>query len=109
MTDQYQGLGDKITVTAPTGGATEGAIYVGTDRCGVYLSTVTGSASVAVGLEGEFTVAKATGVATTVLDKVYSTSTGAATSTATGNTALGYATEVAATGATTVKVKLAGH
>lgn len=103
----YQGEGNKITLTAATGGVTGGALHVGTDRAGVYDDDADGGELVSVVLEGEVSVTKATGVATTVLDKVYSTSTGAATSaTGAGNVPLGWATEVAATGATSVKVKL---
>lgn len=107
----YVQTGDVITVTAATGGAAKKGIYVGTDRAGVYQGSATGGALVAVALEGVHEVAKAAGAGTaiTVLGKVYSTATGAATpATGVGNVPLGVAVAVAATGDTTCKVKLAG-
>jgi len=104
----YIQTGDVITVTAATGGAAKGGIFVGTDRAGVYQGSATGGALVAVALEDVHEVPKTAGAGTaiTVLDKVYSTATGSATPT--GGTPLGVAVAAAATGDTTCKVKLAG-
>jgi len=106
--NNYRGAGHKIPVTAATGGVTGGTLYVGTNRAGVYDDDADGGDLVSVNLTGEYTVAKAAGVAMTVLDKVYSTSTGDATSaTGAGNVPLGHASAVAATGDSTVQVVLA--
>lgn len=107
MTDQYYGDGNVITVTAPTGGATEGAIYRGADMAGVYLTTKSAGASVAVALEGEFVLAKTAGVALSVGEKLYATTAPAVTSaTGASNLPIGICTLAAATGASTARVKL---
>jgi predicted RecA/RadA family phage recombinase len=107
MTTKYRGKGDVIQITAATGGAAVNELYVGDSCAGVYVGSATGGALVPVALEGEFTVTKATGVAMAVLDLVYSTATGDATSaTGANNVPLGISTAAAATGATTAQVKL---
>ena len=107
MTTRYTGKGDVIQITAATGGAAVNALYVGDSCAGVYVESATGGALVPVALEGVFTVNKAAGVAMAVLDLVYSTATGNDTSaTGAGNVPLGISTAVAATGASTVDVKL---
>ena len=104
--------GMTMTVAAPTGGYTQGAIYKGTDRGGVILETVTGGASVAVALEGAFQVTKKAGANLdfAVGEKVCILTTGGvnkAVPYATGNPIpLGHAIAAAVTGATTVNVKL---
>jgi predicted RecA/RadA family phage recombinase len=109
MASNYLGVGDVIQITA-TGAFTQNTIYVGTDRCGVYLETgVTGDLA-PIALEGIFTLTKAAagGSAFTVLDKAYSTSTGLVSNAATGNVHLGHAVAAAVTGATAVQIKLSG-
>lgn len=110
--------GDKIsdgyayTITAPTGGLTKGAIYEGTEVAGVVQDSVTGGDSVSIAFSGVYEVTKK---AAATLDfafgeGVYSLTTGGVNKAVpTGSTILlGYAMEAAATGATTVKVKLWG-
>lgn len=114
MTDKYIQDGKTITITAATGGATQGNIYKGTHRGGVYLGTVGGGESVGLALEGVFSLTKKAGatldfalgekvaiLTTGGVEKAHPYSTGAG-----ATVALGHAIEAAATGATTVKVKL---
>lgn len=104
--------GDVITVAA-TGGCTQGAIWKGTEVCGVYLETYAASANntaVPVGVEGVFTVTKKAGATLDFAEgeMAYALTTGGANvAVATGSTVpIGWATADAATGATTVTVKL---
>ena len=103
--------GDRIPFTA-AGNITAGKIVVmtaGQKGCaGVAMETVTTGSVVAVAVRGVFEVTKAAGATLdfAVGEKVYTTSTGAATPTATGNTGLGIAYAAAVTGATTAQVLL---
>lgn len=104
--------GNVITVAA-TGGCTQGTLWAGTEVCGVYLETYSASASntaVPVAVEGVFSVPKkaGTGIDFAVGEMAYGLSTaGAYVAVATGATVpIGYATIAAATGDTTVTVKL---
>jgi len=111
MATNYVGVGDVLNLTA-TGAFTKDTIYVGTNRCGVYLETgVTGDIA-PIAMEGVFNLTKAAGAASnlTVLDKVWSTSTGLViNATGAGNVPLGYSLSVVATGGTACVVKLSGH
>lgn len=102
--------GVAIDITAATGGVTAGDIHLGTDLAGVYLSSVTGGATVPTALGGVYTVTKATatsGQAFTVLDKVYAVATGGSNKAKNAGTVpLGHAVEAATTTGTTVKVIL---
>jgi len=107
MTDQYVGEGNQITITAATGGTTEGGIYRGTSRAGVYLDSVTGGASVAVALEGVFTITKPTALDVAAFEDLYVVTGGTLVSTVTAAAVpIGMSTAIAATGITSVTVKL---
>lgn len=103
--------GDRIPFTA-AGNITAGQIVVmlagTTGSAGVAMDTVTTGAVVPVAVTGVFTVTKAAGATLdfAVGERVFTTSTGAATPTATSNTGLGFAYAAAVTGATTVQVRL---
>lgn len=104
--------GDVITVAA-TGGCTQGQIWKGTEVCGVFLETYAASASntaVPVAVEGVFSVPKKAGATLdfAVGEMAYSLTTGGTErAVATGSTVpIGYAVVAAATGATSVTVKL---
>lgn len=109
MTSVYVQKGDVLTIPAATGGVVKDTIYRGEEAAGVYLESATGGDLVPVAMEGVLTVTKAAGggLDFAVLEKVYAT-TGATATPATGanNLPLGLAFEAAATGATTVAVKL---
>lgn len=114
MATNYLGVGDVIEVTAGAGGVTKDTIYKGTNRGGVHLATAASGVSTPVALEGIFTVTKkaAATLDFAVGEKVYILTTGgvnkAVPVTGGSTISLGFAVEAAATGATTVKVKLAG-
>ena len=103
MTNKYVSSGDKQSIVA-AGAVTQGSIYVGTSRSGVYLETATTGDLVAVALRGVFTLAKTTGQAWTNGQAIYATSAGVATSTVGSNIPLGYAWGAAASGDTTAAV-----
>lgn len=103
MTNKYVSSGEKIDITVAAA-VTQGTIWTGTDMHGVYLETGVTGDIVPVALSGIFDLAKGT-TATTIGQRVYVAS-GNITSTATGDM-FGYAVEVAATGDSNVKVKIA--
>ncbi len=90
MTNKYIGSGDKQSIVA-AGAVTQGSIYVGTSRAGVYLETATTGDLVAVAFRGVFTVTKQASQAWTNGQAIYATSAGVATTTVGSNTFLGYA------------------
>jgi predicted RecA/RadA family phage recombinase len=105
---QY-GEGNIINVTT-AGNVTAGNICPLTEIAGVYLDTGTTGAVIPVALEGVFVVAKKAGATLdfAVGEKVQTLTTGGAEKAVPtgGSEPLGIAVEAAATGATTVKVKL---
>jgi predicted RecA/RadA family phage recombinase len=109
MTDKFVQQGDVITITAATGGVTQGAIYRGDESAGVYVESATGGDLVGVALEGVFTLTKAAGggLNLAIGEKAYAT-TGLAVTPATGanNLPIGIAVAAAATGDTTAAIKL---
>ena len=103
MTNAYVQAGKRTNVTLAAN-ATQGTLHDETARAGIYLETgVTGDV-VPVCFEGRFTVAKNTN-AFTAGQKVYSDGS-VVTGSASGNKALGFAAEAAATGDTTAVVDL---
>ena len=103
--------GDRWPITA-SGNVTAGNIVVIFSGikglAGVAMDTVTTGTVVPVATKGVFTVTKKAGATLdfAVGEPAYTTATGAATPTATGNTPLGRAFAAAVTGATTVQVQL---
>ena len=115
MTAKFQGVGDKATITAPTGGLTKDTLFASGDRAGVVLETVSAGEKVSIAYEGEFLLPKKAGATLdfAIGEKVVSLTTGGVercvpVAAATGGEAVGWATAAAATGATEVQVKLGG-
>lgn len=121
MAQNYVESGDQVTVVLSSGQTAfaSGKLYKVGSQIGVILSltrngqTVFSDAASAendiavVALEGVYEVAKATGVAISVGDRLYySTSNANLSKTATGNTFAGFAQEAAGSSATVVKVRL---
>lgn len=101
--------GDVLTLTAGAGGVTKDDIVAGTNRAVIAMETAASGVSYAAAVEGVFQVTKESAQAFTVLDQVFAVTTGGSVVPRnTGTIALGYATAVAATGETTLNVKLAG-
>lgn len=100
--------GDTLTLTAPYavtsgGGALVGAMF------GVAVGDAANGALVALRTTGVFSLAKTTGAAWTVGQKIYWDNTAKeCAGTATGNTLVGVATAAAASGDTTGIVRLNG-
>ena len=111
MATTYVGDGDRKTVTVGAN-YTGGDIYVMTagakGSAGVIVDTVLNGGQGVVALSGVWAVRKKAGANLdfAIGEKVYTTATGDATMTATGNTPLGIAWAAAVTGATTCQVKL---
>lgn len=110
MTYRAVADGDRITVTAG-GAVTAGQVWAGTEVAGIYLGSATGSGvSVAVAVEGVYTCPKKAGANLdfAVGEMAYALSTGGIyTAVPTGATVpIGYAVVAAATGDTSVTLKL---
>lgn len=103
MSNTFVSSGDKINVTL-TGTVTHSTIHDFTDFAGVYLNSGVSGDLVPVAVEGIFTLTKDSSTITAG-QKLYSDGTDV-TTTSSSNTPIGFATEAAATGAATVKVKL---
>lgn len=108
MSNGYKGEGAKFNYTA-TGAVTEGSVIQFEDMCGVALNSGATGDTIPVAICGEFTLAKtaASDTGFTQGDKVYITSAGVINNTASGDKLVGYASSVAATGATAVDVIIA--
>ena len=107
--------GDTINFTAPAGGAVAGNIYKGQNGGGVFKETAASGVSVAVALNGVFTVPKKAGANLDFVayEKVFILTTGTAPNnqkavpvTGGSTVSLGFAVAAAATGATSVQVRL---
>lgn len=107
MAQNYILPGDILPVVAPSGGyATEQVVKVGS-MVGIALGSAVQGATCEVALTGVWQVAKATGTAWAIGDKLYwDAAASKFTPTSTGNTAAGYAFAVAAAGATTGQILL---
>jgi predicted RecA/RadA family phage recombinase len=86
--------GDTLTVPAPSGGVVSGALVIIGSLIGVAGSTAAAGVDVAVKTTGVFELPKVSAQAWTVGAPIY-WEDGAATTTATDNTLIGYATEAA--------------
>lgn len=110
MTDTYQQVGDVITLTASAGGVTKDGLVALNQCCVVALETAASGVAYAAAAEGVFTVTKKAGATLdfAVGEYAYALTTGGVeVAVPTGGTeAVGFAVEAAATGDTTVKVKL---
>lgn len=100
--------GDRLTVTSPSGGTTSGAgVLIGTNLFGVAETTSLAGDTVAVQVEGEFTLPSDTGTAYAVGDSLYWDNTNKrVTKTSASNTKVGYATAVKGSAATSASVLL---
>lgn len=106
MANTYISEGSRVAVTV-SAGATAGDIVVLGAMCGVALSTVPAGGVTVIDRTGEHRLAKATGQAWTVGQKIYWDNTNKrCTTTATGNTFIGHATSAAAASDTTGTVVL---
>lgn len=97
--------GDTLTIPAPAAVSSGGVVIAGALK-GVAAGEAASGSPVDVSTRGVFEIAKVAADAFAVGDPVYfDESAGLATSTATGNTEIGYAVAVAAAGAADVRVK----
>lgn len=101
--------GDNITVPAPYAVASGAGVLVGA-MFGVASSDAALNANVVIVRKGVYTLAKATGQAWTAGARLYWDNTAKnVTTTASGNTLIGFAQVAAASGATTGNVILTGQ
>ena len=105
MTTAYVSDGNSIRHIAGAA-ITSGEVIEYADCVGVAAAAAAIGATVTVHVEGEFTLAKETGVAFTVGDKLYWDATNNNLDKTDTNIPAGICTEAAASGATTAKVKL---
>jgi predicted RecA/RadA family phage recombinase len=106
--NNYLQSGQRLQITAPTGGFTAGACYKTGDSLGVAETTVAGSEEGILLTEGVFTLPKAA-VAFTQGNRVWWDDSAKAMTTVTGgNTLAGIATTTVASGVTTAPVRLNG-
>ena len=106
MTDKYNGVGDKVTVTAAAAIVQGEPVFFGTGMAGVALTSAASGELVSVALEGDFTVAKDDsniGIGANVYAEPIGKNF---TATATGGVLCGKAIAAAGTGASTVRIKL---
>lgn len=103
----YVQPGDTLDLTSPVGGVTSGEATLFGAIFGVAATDAAAGKKVAVKVEGVFTLPKATGAGIDEGAKAYwITVDKKLTATASGNTLIGHAVETAASGATTVTVRL---
>ena len=108
MVKAQAGEGRQIDITAG-GTLVGGTVLLSGSAIGVVAHDAVSGESVPLILQGEFSLAKATGAGITVLAKVYWDDTAKkCTATSAGNTLLGICTVAAASGDTTVMVRLNG-
>lgn len=99
--------GDVLTIPAPAD-VLSGEVVIAGAFHGVALETALSGAKVDVNLKGVWSIAKVSANAFSVGAAIYYDSAAKlATSTSSGNTLIGYATEAAGNGAATVAVRLA--
>lgn len=91
MTNKYISSGDKQSIVVTGSAVTQGEVYLGTSRAGVYLESGAVGDLVAVAFRGVFTLTKTASQAWTNGQAIYATSSGVATVTVGSNTFLGYA------------------
>ena len=91
MTNKYVSSGDKQSIVVTGGPVTQGTVYIGTSRAGVYLESGAVGDLVAVAFRGVFTLTKTASQAWTNGQAIYATPAGVATTTVGSNTFLGYA------------------
>lgn len=100
--------GNTITAIAPVGGINSGDGMLFGTLFGVAATTQAGGAEVEITLEGVFDLPKATGAISAGALVYWDAVTGEVTTTDTGNVLIGAATEAAASGAATARVRLNG-
>lgn len=89
--------GDTLTVPAPTGGILSGGVYVSGSLIGIATTTAAVGIPVAVKTKGVFELAKVSAQAWTIGQPIYwDSAANNATTSNTGTTLMGYATEAAA-------------
>jgi predicted RecA/RadA family phage recombinase len=99
--------GDTLTVPAPSGGVVSGGVVIIGSLIGIAGSTADASVNVAVKTRGVFELPKVSAQAWTVGAPIYwDAGAGNATTTATDNTAIGYATEAAANPSAVGRVRI---
>ena len=102
----YLHSGDVLSVPTPAAVSSGGVVIVGQIK-GIAVTDAASGALVAVQTRGVFTLPKEAALAVTLGAAIYwDASPGVATTTASGNTALGYATAAADAAAATVEVKI---
>ena len=105
MAKNYESVGEVIQATAAADLASGAPVAVGS-LVGVALTNIASGETGSVQIAGVFSLPKASAGAIAQGAKVYLTSGGIITTTASGNTAAGFAESAAADGETTVKVLL---
>lgn len=98
--------GDTLTVPAPTDGVDGGELVVVGSLAGVAIHTAAEGDDVEVKTSGVYELAKTSAQAWAIGQKIYATSAGVATSAASGNTLIGFATAVAANPSSVGSVKI---
>lgn len=108
MAKNYIQEGNVISFVAPSGGVTSGqGVLIGT-RLAVAAHDAPAATACEGFVEGVFELPKAAGVVAQGAALYWDTTPGELTTTASGNTLVGYAFRAAADAATTVQLKLAG-
>lgn len=105
----YEQDGEVVTVAAPSGGVTSGDFVAVGSLTGVAQETAAEGDPVAIVRRGIFELGKTSAQAWTVGAKIYATSGGEMTTSASGNTLVGVAAEAAANPSDTGKVLLTGQ
>lgn len=103
----YIEAGDQLTVAAPSGGVVAGGLYIIGSLIGVAGSTAAVGVNVALKTVGVFELPKVSAQAWTVGAKIYwDAGASNTTTTSSGNTLIGLATEVAANPSSVGRVRL---
>lgn len=103
----YIEAGDTLTVPAPSGGVVSGDIVIIGTLIGIATTTAAVGVNVAVKISGVFELAKVSAQAWTIGAPIYWDGTAKlATTVSSANTAIGYATEVAANPSAVGRVRL---
>lgn len=100
--------GNTVTVTAPTGGVTSGQGLLVGSLFGIAAFTAAQAADVEAVTEGVFDITKATGEITQGAKVYWDNTAKNVTTTSSGNTLIGVATQAAASGDATARVRLNG-
>jgi len=101
----YVGEGNVITITAG-GTVSAGDVFEGVDHIGVYMEDAVSGDAVGLGIAGEWLMAKETGVAFAVGDRLYWDATNNRLDKTATNIPAGIATATAASGDTTARCKI---